>query len=119
MKPGRMGAIALSLSIFTYSGALAETVPHILANFPNTQDHNVRAAFSDRIRANFPVDIRTSTLTALLEMDGFTVSRIGNRHTARFVDVTFPCITDYSLTWGETDRGHVADIQVAKSRKCV
>lgn len=112
-------ALALGLSIFFYSEAVAETVPRILTNFPVTQDETLTRAFAERIRASFPRDIRTPTLTALLEMDGFTVSSDGVRHAARFVDADFPCITDYTLTWNENERGHVTDMDVEMSHKCV
>ena len=119
MKKGGKSLITLGLSIFLYSEAVAETMPRILTNFPVSQDDTVKKAFSERVRASFPKDIRTSTLTALLEMDGFTVVNAGDRYAANFVETEFPCITNYTLSWSENDRGHVAGIQVAMSHKCV
>jgi len=119
MAQGLKGAALLGLSIFVYSDAVAGSVPRILANFPATQDTTIKKAFSERVRASFPRDIRTSTLTALLEMDGFSVVSTGVNHAARFVDTDFPCITDYTLTWGENERGYVTDMQIDMSHKCV
>ena len=119
MRQASKSALALGLSVFVYSEAAAETVPRLLANFPITQDETLARAFSERVRASFPKDIRTSTLTALLEMDGFTVSNLGARHAARFTDADFPCITDYELTWDEDERGHVTEIEIEMSHKCV
>ena len=112
-------AAVLGLSMFLCSQAQAKTMPRILVDFPVTEDETIQQAYSERMRASFPRDIRTSTLKALLEMDGFTVRSTGIRHTARFVDADFPCITDYALTWDENERGHVKDITIAMSHKCV
>jgi len=98
---------------------MAESVPRILVNFPTTQDAAIKEAFSEGIRASFPRDIRTSTLTALLEMDGFRVTSTGVNHAARFIETDFPCITNYTLTWGENERGYVTDMQIDMSHKCV
>lgn len=119
MRNRLTGIFALGLSVLAYTPATAKDMPRILVNFPATEDKTIQKAFSDRIRASFPKDIRTSTLTALLEMDGFTISRIGIKHIAQFTDADFPCITDYSLTWDENERGHVAGLQIAMSHKCV
>jgi len=119
MRMDLKGAAVFTFSIFLCSSATAESVPRILVNFPVTQDETIKRAYSERIRASFPRDIRTSTLRALLEMDGFTVLSTSAGHTARFVDAVFPCITDYALSWDENDRGHVKNMKVAMSHKCV
>jgi len=112
-------SVLLGFSSVLASEVMSETVPRILTNFPATQDKAVKQAFSERIRATFPKDIRTSTLTALLEMDGFTVLGTEVNHTAHYVDADFPCITDYTLTWDENQHGYVADFQIDVSQKCV
>jgi len=119
MRSKKYAATVLGLAMLVNSGVNAETMPQILANFPDTQDDAIKEAFSDHVRASFPRDIRTSTLKALLEMDGFTVSDVGDHYAARFVNATFPCITDYSLTWSENDYGHVINMKIAMSNKCV
>jgi len=116
---GQKSVVMLGLSVFICSSAAAETVPRILINFPETQNAAVKKAFSDRVRASFPKDIRTSTLTALLEMDGFEVESAGVSHAARFLDTDFPCITDYTLTWDENERGYVTNLWIESSHKCV
>jgi len=113
------GAGALGVMFFASTHAVAETVPPLLANFPVTQDDVVQRAYAEQIRSSFPRDIRTSTLTALLEMDGFTVFSTGVGHAATFVKADFPCITDYMLTWDENETGRVTDLDVSMNRKCV
>lgn len=110
---------ALSLSVFVSSEVTADTVPRIVTNFPVTQDDTIKTAFTERVRASFPRDIRTSTLTALLKMDGFTVLSAGESHAATFSNVAFPCITDYILTWAENEQGHVIDMNIEMTHKCV
>ena len=112
------GAVALGFSAVLSTNALAEPLPPLLANFPVTQDDTVKRAYSDHIRSSFPRDIRTSTLTALLEMDGFDVFSTGAGHAALFVNAEFPCITDYTMTWDETERGYVTNMQVEMMHKC-
>ena len=113
------GAGAMGFAIMLATPAAAETVPPLLANFPITEDDAVQRAFADQVRSSFPRDIRTSTLTALLEMDGFTVFSTGLGHAATFVKAEFPCITDYMLTWDENETGRVTDLQVSMKHKCV
>lgn len=97
----------------------AQTVPPLLANFPVTQEAELQQAYADRIRASFPRDIKTSTLTALLEMDGFDVTGGDGGYTASFLKTDFPCITDYNLSWQESDVGRVEDLTIAVKQKCV
>jgi len=119
MGLGSKGAVTLGFTlVLSGISAAAEPLPPLLANFPVTQDDTIKQAYVEHIRASFPRDIRTSTLTALLEMDGFTVFNTGVGHAALFVNADFPCITDYTMTWGETDRGYVTDIAVEMTHKC-
>lgn len=111
-------AALLGLTLMLSGHAVAETLPPVLANFPLTEDETVKQAYSERVRASFPRDIRTSTLTALLEMDGFTVFSTAVGHAALFVNAEFPCITDYTMTWNETDRGYVTNLSVEMTHKC-
>ncbi len=113
------GAGTLGLTLLTATQAAAETVPPLLANFPMTQDKAIHRAYAEQVRASFPRDIRTSTLTALLEMDGFTVFSTGVGHAASFIDAEFPCITDYMITWDENETGHVTDLNMTMKHKCV
>jgi hypothetical protein len=115
----RNSAVSLIIVGTFATQATAEAVPPLLANFPVTQNEDVKQAFAEQVRASFPRDIRSSTLSALLEMDGFSVKPTDAGYAASFMQTKFPCITDYVLTWREGSAGRVSDLDIQMRRKCV
>jgi len=119
MRWGPKCAGALGLTVIMSQQVMAQDVPPLLANFPVSGNAEIQQAYADQLRSRFPSDIRTSTLTALLEIDGFTVSNTDALSSASFLQVEFPCLTDYVLTWGENEIGRVTDLQISMKQKCV
>jgi len=119
MGMGIKSAGMLVSMLATGMPAMAQDVPPLLVNFPMTGDVAVQEAYAKSLRARFPNDIRTSTLTALLEIDGFKVSKIGGINKASFRQAEFPCLTDYILEWDESAAGLVTELRISMNQKCV
>lgn len=112
-------ALTLIVTTAFTAQAGAQPVPPLLANFPVAQDDDTHQAFAERVRASFPRDIRSSTLSALLEMDGFAVEATDEGYAATFMQADFPCITDYLLTWQDSETGRVDAFNLETNQKCI
>lgn len=120
MQNLRKAYLSIVFTMFFSNSTFAQPVPPLVADLPKFETpEDVQQALSMRAQASFPRDIGASTLSALLEMDGFKVRQTATGYTAKFQQSTFPCITDYILTWRESEIGTALDLRADLAQNCV